>query len=400
MRIIPKHFALLLALTMGLSPLPLTAPRADFSGWHLPLPAGQWLISRGPCAAATPYTHNCRYYEEQCAIDLIPASGSMEGMPVLAPYSGSVLFLGTRDDAGLTLMLVHSDGRVSGFMHLSKIVVGADEPVAQGQVIGYAGNTGSSGGPHLHFFIQPNAVERACVSLDGLDDINYEHLTVTSYNRAWNALILPDPPSALTSKAPPLVVSSLGARVIAPFTLPLGSTIRWPVLLTGALAAHAQLRDASGHISVVITRTEQGALFRLPIQTNGPIGPVEWPLYSDALLSQRAFSFMYTATAPITRVLGVGLMFLNPDLLSPVGYEPALPSPQLCWSLSRHAGRAPFEYRAMVAGPTPADSGWITATCWRAPSLTSGTYYWKVFARDARGNMNRTNQRPAAFVVK
>ena len=42
----------------------------------------------------------------------------------------------------------------------------------------------------------------------------------------------------------------------------------------------------------------------------------------------------------------------------------------------------------------------VHATCWQAPDLKSGLYQWKVFVRDGRGYMNRTNQRPQVFTVR
>ena len=42
----------------------------------------------------------------------------------------------------------------------------------------------------------------------------------------------------------------------------------------------------------------------------------------------------------------------------------------------------------------------FAATCWQTPDLPAGMYFWKVFVRDARGYMNRTNQRPLALTIK
>src|SRR3989338_5810598 len=75
------------------------APQSDFSDWHLPVPAGNWRISRGPCNSPWPYDHQCGYYEDACALDLIPAEGSMANVPVLAPQAGQGFFICTRQDA-------------------------------------------------------------------------------------------------------------------------------------------------------------------------------------------------------------------------------------------------------------------------------------------------------------
>jgi len=186
---------------------------ADFAGWHLPVPAGMWLISRGPCGSPGGFSHQCGYFEDSCAIDLTPLTESMLSVPVLAPQAGQVFFLGTRDDSGMVVMLEHDDGRVSALMHLSKVVVGLDERVAQGQVVAYAGNTGSSTRPHLHFDVQPNAVERSCLPLDGLDEVDLVRMVVQSHNLEWSALVLPNPPERLPAW---LTLESGGAAGLAP----------------------------------------------------------------------------------------------------------------------------------------------------------------------------------------
>lgn len=372
-------------------------PLTDFTGWHWPLPAGEWAVSRGACNAATPYDHNCVYYEERCALDFVPTSGSMDDMPVLAPQTGQVLFLGTRDDSGLTLLLQHPDGRVSGYMHLSKIVVGAEEVVAQGQVIGYAGRTGlNSGNAHLHFFVQPNAVERECLLLDGLDTINYLTLTVTSRNLAWEQLTLIDPPQALLERLPPVTVSQTPASVPARLSLSPGESVLVPLKFTGALTSAVALRGTPNGV-----RPEQG-VFWVTIKaktTAGNYGLWLAPRLNGELRYRQAFKLLYAVRSPANTAPTNGLLLDNPTYLSPTSYNSVGATPEMCWSIPRSAGQAPFEYRVLVAGPTATDSGWMGETCWQPPALSAGTYYWKVLVRDARGYMNRTNQRPYAFIV-
>src|SRR4029077_17219730 len=122
---------------------------------------------------------------------------SMLSVPVLAPAAGQVFFLGTRSDSGTVGKLQHDDGRVGGLMHLSRVVAVLDQRVTQGQVVAYAGNTGSSSRPHLHFDVQPNAVERSCLPLSGIDEMNSHLMTIRSHNLPWSSLVLPDPPSTL-----------------------------------------------------------------------------------------------------------------------------------------------------------------------------------------------------------
>jgi len=371
----------------------------DFTGWHLPLPAGQWQISRGPCGSAARFTHDCRYYEERCAVDFVPLSGSMKDAPVLAPQSGQVFFVGARPDTGHTLMLLHPDGRVSAMMHLSKIVVGPDDKVTQGQVVGYAGNTGYSGNPHVHFFVQPNAVQRECVDLAGLDVLDFRLQTATSRNRAWPELTLPDPPAALPDWLPTLVAAPAGSGVVLPARILLapGAHATLPV---GVAPTTTTTLDLGGLIFTPTRRTSAYTLFTVPLAA--PTQNGDYTLRLRAVVGSNpgpAGTVRYAVRPPPRTGADPGIIAINPYFLSPNSWASVGPSPQLCWGQEAKSGTQPFQFRILIAGQALADSGWITTTCWKTPRLTPGTYYWKVFVRDARGFMNRTNQRPYAFIV-
>jgi hypothetical protein len=55
-----------------------------------------------------------------------------------------------------TVEILHSDGTVALYMHLSSISVTKGQSIAQGQVVGKSGNSGWSTGPHLHTQVQHN----------------------------------------------------------------------------------------------------------------------------------------------------------------------------------------------------------------------------------------------------
>lgn len=98
------------------------------------------------------------------AVDLIVA----EGTPVLAARGGVVMqalsgFSEGGADASLAhranqVRVLHEDGSMGLYAHLQEgeVFVRAGETVTLGQVIGRAGNTGYSTGPHLHFAVQVN----------------------------------------------------------------------------------------------------------------------------------------------------------------------------------------------------------------------------------------------------
>jgi murein DD-endopeptidase MepM/ murein hydrolase activator NlpD len=51
-------------------------------------------------------------------------------------------------------MIDHQNGFQTVYAHLSTLFVSCGNSVAQGQVLGQAGSTGNSTGPHLHFEIR------------------------------------------------------------------------------------------------------------------------------------------------------------------------------------------------------------------------------------------------------
>lgn len=92
-----------------------------------------------------------------------------EGTPVLAARDGVVMQvearfdrggLGPGDDTGRAnfVRILHADGTMALYAHLAPggVRVRAGERVRRGQPIALSGNTGYSGGPHLHFAVQAN----------------------------------------------------------------------------------------------------------------------------------------------------------------------------------------------------------------------------------------------------
>jgi len=399
--------ALILVLilsVLALGPAPSAAkaaePTFDFSTWHFPLPAGEWLISRGPCGGSGLFSHQCTYYEDRCAIDLTPLSGSMNSVPVLAPQAGQVFFAGTRNDSGLSVLLQHADGRVSALMHLARIVVASEQRVTQGQVVGYAGSTGSSTGPHLHFHVQPNAVERNCLPLDAIDEMDHRTMTVVSHNLAWSALNLVDPPDTLPAWLPLLGLGAELPNLITPGGLVLapGTSVALPVAIKTAMLPPAGL-TFGGRLLDPVQSIGVYTVFRLPLIAPPTTGIFSRPVTLIPAAGRTTLVRFSVRPAPDTST-STGMILISPTFVSPANYAVRRQPPELCWSEAASAGPAPLTYRVMVVGPTPVDSGWISDTCWQTPALVTGQYSWKVFVRDGQGYMNRPNQRPWVFKIQ
>ncbi len=80
------------------------------------------------------------------------------GTPIYASRGGMVTRANFGAASGNCVSINHGDGFSSIYMHMTHYVVSAGQAVAQGQVIGYVGSTGTSSGNHLHFGISYNGV--------------------------------------------------------------------------------------------------------------------------------------------------------------------------------------------------------------------------------------------------
>lgn len=84
------------------------------------------------------------------------------GTPVRAIGDGVVSFAGQRGGYGNTLEIRHRNGFVTRYGHLKGFARGIRRgtPVTQGQTVAYVGMTGLATGPHLHFEVLVNGVQR------------------------------------------------------------------------------------------------------------------------------------------------------------------------------------------------------------------------------------------------
>lgn len=78
------------------------------------------------------------------------------GTPIAAVAGGTVIVAGWMGGYGNLVVVDHGGGLATAYGHQSSIAVGVGTQVAQGQTIGYVGNTGNSTGPHLHFEVRVN----------------------------------------------------------------------------------------------------------------------------------------------------------------------------------------------------------------------------------------------------
>ena len=91
------------------------------------------------------------FWSGHLAIDIATATGA----PIYAADSGVVVFAGWDSNGyGNVIMIDHQNGYHTLYAHLSSLNARCGSNAAQGNVIGYAGSTGNSTGPHLHFEVR------------------------------------------------------------------------------------------------------------------------------------------------------------------------------------------------------------------------------------------------------
>lgn len=81
------------------------------------------------------------------------------GEKIYSPGPGKVQNIYKNDVGGNQLIIKHSNGFVSGYAHLNKILVKLGEPVDNQTIIAEVGRTGRVTGPHLHFTLKDSKGE-------------------------------------------------------------------------------------------------------------------------------------------------------------------------------------------------------------------------------------------------
>lgn len=94
-----------------------------------------------------PILHYSKFHS---GLDIAASSGT----PIIAASSGTVIYSGTRNGYGKTIMIDHGGGLVTLYGHCSSLLVGSGTSVSRGQTIALVGSTGQSTGPHCHFEVR------------------------------------------------------------------------------------------------------------------------------------------------------------------------------------------------------------------------------------------------------
>jgi murein DD-endopeptidase MepM/ murein hydrolase activator NlpD len=91
------------------------------------------------------------------------------GAPIQAANAGVVALVDRFFLGGRVVYIDHGAGVVTGYLHLSKVLVSVGDRVARGQQIGLVGATGRVTGPHLHWTARYGALTVNPLDLVALD---------------------------------------------------------------------------------------------------------------------------------------------------------------------------------------------------------------------------------------
>lgn len=80
------------------------------------------------------------------------------GDPIRAIADGKIVYAQKFNVLGNAVGLDHGQGLGSMYLHMSKLEVAPGALVKKGDILGYAGSTGRSTGPHLHWVLYANGV--------------------------------------------------------------------------------------------------------------------------------------------------------------------------------------------------------------------------------------------------
>jgi murein DD-endopeptidase MepM/ murein hydrolase activator NlpD len=81
-----------------------------------------------------------------------------EGEAIRAVAAGTITFAKQFNVLGNAVGIDHGQGLESMYLHMSRLVVVPGVAVQRGDILGYAGSTGRSTGPHLHWVLYVNGV--------------------------------------------------------------------------------------------------------------------------------------------------------------------------------------------------------------------------------------------------
>jgi murein DD-endopeptidase MepM/ murein hydrolase activator NlpD len=126
-------------------------PGPSVNGWSSPFPGARVTDEFG-----SRFHPIFREWRLHAGIDLGYSGGRTCGAPVYAAAAGTVSQAGYNGGLGYSVTINHGGGVTTVYGHNSSLNVGRGQDVGGGEIIAYAGTTGSSTGCHVHFETRVN----------------------------------------------------------------------------------------------------------------------------------------------------------------------------------------------------------------------------------------------------
>lgn len=123
------------------------------TGWYWPLPAEYVSITSFQGGRPHPITGK---WQTHTGVDIAAPNGTK----IFAARGGVIITSAYNSSYGNYVVVGHDGGQSTLYAHMSRRAVNEGDVVAQGQVIGYVGTTGSSTGYHLHFELRVDGVRK------------------------------------------------------------------------------------------------------------------------------------------------------------------------------------------------------------------------------------------------
>ncbi len=114
-------------------------------------PSGSGILG-WPVSGPVTSVFGMRWGRMHEGIDIAVGSGT----PVRAAAAGTVIYAGWFGGYGNLVVVDHGGGLSTAYAHNSSVASSVGQAVAAGEVVSYAGNTGNSSGPHVHFEVRVN----------------------------------------------------------------------------------------------------------------------------------------------------------------------------------------------------------------------------------------------------
>lgn len=100
--------------------------------------------------------YGARWGTQHLGVDIANSVGT----PIVAVADGTVIEAGPASGFGLWVQIEHDDGTITLYGHMNEVLTSVGDRVQAGDTIATIGDRGQSTGPHLHFEVWENGIDK------------------------------------------------------------------------------------------------------------------------------------------------------------------------------------------------------------------------------------------------